>query len=159
MKHLLAAAALALTLAGPARADDATRERTAILATVDRFFVAMTAHDAKAWSEIFVDDASTFTQAYQPDGSVKLRRGTVKDMIANLPSGPPMSERIWKPTVMVRGPMAVVWAPYEFKLDGKSHHCGIDVFDLLKVDGTWRMANAMWTAEPKACAELGADKN
>ena len=159
MRHLILAAALALGLAGPALAADPNPERAAVLAQVDRFFTAMSAHDDKTWTELFVDDAATYTQAFQPDGSVKLRHGTVKDMIAHLPAGPPMSERIWKPTVLIRGPMAVVWAPYEFRLDGKSHHCGIDVFDLVKVDGTWRMANAMWTAEPKACAELGADKN
>ncbi|MBK9064929.1 MAG: hypothetical protein IPL89_17350 [Acidobacteria bacterium] len=48
--------------------------------------------------------------------------------------------------------IAVVWAPYEFWIDGKTSHCGIDVFDFVKVDGAWRVANAMWTVEPNACS-------
>lgn len=63
-------------------------------------------------------------------------------------------ERYWSPTVLVRGHIALVWTPYEFWLDGKRSHCGIDAFDLVKVDGRWRVANAMWTVEPDGCASL-----
>jgi hypothetical protein len=63
-------------------------------------------------------------------------------------------ERYWEPTVHVRGSIAVVWTPYEFWLDGKMSHCGIDVFNMVKQDGAWHIANMMWTVEPKACSEL-----
>jgi hypothetical protein len=49
---------------------------------------------------------------------------------------------------------AVVWAPYEFWRNGKTSHCGIDTFDMVKIDGQWRVANSMWTVEPDACPEL-----
>ena len=68
--------------------------------------------------------------------------------------GTKLRERYWSPTVLVRGSIAVVWAPYEFWRDGKTSHCGVDVFDFVKVDGTWRVANGMWTVEPEACEEL-----
>jgi hypothetical protein len=29
-------------------------------------------------------------------------------------------ERYWSPTVMIRGSMAMVWAPYEFQIDRKT---------------------------------------
>jgi len=51
-------------------------------------------------------------------------------------------------------PIAVVWAPYEFWQDGKTSHCGVDVFDLVRIDGEWRVSNSMWTVEPDACTEL-----
>jgi len=63
-------------------------------------------------------------------------------------------ERYWDPVVHVRGGIAVVWTPYEFWADGKSSHCGIDAFDLMKDKGVWKIANAMWTVEPDACAAL-----
>jgi hypothetical protein len=160
MKSLIAAAAWALRLCGPARAaDDDARARAEVLAQLDRFFVGMSAHDPKAWSDVLLEDMVTHSQNFGPDGKVTLRRNQAKDMIANLPGGPAMNEGVWAPTVLIRGPMAVVWAPYEFKLEGKSHHCGIDVFDFVKVDGAWKMASAMWTAEPAACAELKAAKS
>ena len=55
---------------------------------------------------------------------------------------------------MIRGAMAVVWAPYEFKIDGETTHCGIDVFSFAKIDGAWKVSNSMWTVEPNACTEL-----
>ena len=157
MKSLIAAAALALILCGPARAADPdAKVRAEVLAQLDRFFVAMSAHDAKTWTEISLPDASTLVQNYAADGKVTLRRGAVKDMIDRLAAGPAMSEGVWNPTVLIRGPMAVVWAPYEFRLAGKPHHCGIDVFEFMQVDGAWKIADIKWTSEPTACAELHA---
>ena len=49
--------------------------------------------------------------------------------------GPPLRERYWSPTVLIRESIAVVWAPYEFWQDGKTSHCGVDVFDLVKLEG------------------------
>jgi hypothetical protein len=63
-------------------------------------------------------------------------------------------ERYWSPTVMIRGAMALVWAPYEFQIDGQTTHCGVDVFSFAKIDGVWKVSNSMWTVEPHACAEL-----
>jgi hypothetical protein len=63
-------------------------------------------------------------------------------------------ERFWDPIVHVRGSIAVVWTPYEFWIDGKTSHCGIDVFDMMKEQGVWKIANMMWTVEPEACATL-----
>lgn len=63
-------------------------------------------------------------------------------------------ERFWSPHVMIRGGIAVVWAPYEFWIDGQTSHCGVDVVDFVKIDGKWPVSNAMWTVEPEACTEL-----
>ncbi|MBD0321396.1 MAG: hypothetical protein ICV87_13740, partial [Gemmatimonadetes bacterium] len=35
-------------------------------------------------------------------------------------------ERMWSPVVHVQGPLAVVWTPYDFHVDGQFSHCGID---------------------------------
>jgi hypothetical protein len=63
---------------------------------------------------------------------------------------------MWDPLVSRRGSLAVVWAPYEFQLNGKTAHCGIDVFNLVKTEGRWKIAVASWTVEPEACPELKA---
>ena len=58
--------------------------------------------------------------------------------------------------MLIRGPLAVAWTPLEFRVDGKRTHCGIDVFNLVEVDGDWLMTGTAWTVEPSACDELGA---
>ncbi len=40
-------------------------------------------------------------------------------------------ERLWEPTVLVHGPIAMVWTPYDFHRSGNFSHCGIDAFSLV----------------------------
>ena len=63
-------------------------------------------------------------------------------------------EQYWDPIVHLRGSLGIVWTPYEFWRDGQTSHCGIDVFEMVKQDGAWRIGNVMWTVEPESCATL-----
>jgi hypothetical protein len=53
--------------------------------------------------------------------------------------------------VLVNDLMAVFWAPYDFYIDGEFSHCGVDVFDLIKLDGQWKLANSMYTVISSGC--------
>ncbi|HEX4007427.1 MAG TPA: nuclear transport factor 2 family protein [Acidobacteriaceae bacterium] len=48
-----------------------------------------------------------------------------------------IDERIHDPLVRVDNDLAVVWAPFEFRIDGKLDHCGTDLFSLVHNNGTW----------------------
>jgi len=61
-------------------------------------------------------------------------------------------ERMWTPVVRVKGAIANVWAPYDFHIDGKFSHCGIDTFTLLKGPNGWQIASVVYTVEPTGCA-------
>jgi len=158
MKALSLVAALALAApAAAATPPAAPPEETAAVGAVQAFFDAMAAQDAAALANLTIP-ASVYTSIRPaPGGGTKINRITVEDFIKNLRPG--LHEAMWSPKVVLRGGLlATVTAPYEFKLDGKSTHCGIDVFDLAKVDGRWKIASATWTAEPDACAALKARK-
>jgi hypothetical protein len=152
--RLLLAALAAFALGSAARAQPADAERAAILAQVDRFFAAMAAQDTKALEGLIYADGVMTIARVAPDGTVQTSRRPVAGWIEGVAKQPGLDERMWDPTVMRRGPLAVVWAPYEIKLSGKTIHCGIDVFDMVKVDGTWKVASLSFTAEPAACDEL-----
>ncbi len=49
-------------------------------------------------------------------------------------------ERIHDALVRVDGDVAVVWAPFDFLVDGKVDHCGRDIVNLVRVDGRWLIA-------------------
>jgi hypothetical protein len=153
---VLALALATSTIAVPALAAPSAEE-TAVLAAAQRLFDAMAVPDA-AGVQAAVLPGSMFTAIRKrPDGTRQMSRITVEQFAANLRPG--LFERMWAPQVSLRGDMiATVSAPYEFQLDGKTTHCGIDVFDLAKVDGAWKIAGLTWTAEPDACAELKARK-
>ena len=129
-------------------------EEAAILAVIDRFMVAISTNDTALMAELRVEGGSTIVGRPDPAGG-DAPLVTRRVFTPSTTSRPTTNrERYWDPVVHVRGGIAVVWTPYEFWVDGKSSHCGIDVFDLMKDKGVWKIANAMWTVEPEACESL-----
>jgi hypothetical protein len=60
-------------------------------------------------------------------------------------------ERMWEPTVMVQDRVAMVWTPYDFHLNGKFSHCGIDVFTFLSGDQGWQVASITYNVVRDGC--------
>jgi len=67
------------------------------------------------------------------------------------PSDKHMEERIHDPLVRIDHDLAVVWAPFEFLVDGKKDHCGTDLFNLVHTGGRWEIAGIADTGS-KGCA-------
>jgi hypothetical protein len=63
-----------------------------------------------------------------------------------------IEERIHDPLVRVDHDLAMVWAPFEFLVDGAPDHCGTDLFDLVRTDGKWLIAGIADTGS-KQCAQ------
>lgn len=158
MKTLLAGLAAAACMAAPACAKSKDAEEAAILAVVQRFFDGLGSQNGTAMESALLPDATLTAQRIGPGGEVKLSRRPGGLFVDGVEGQSGLNERMWDPVVMRRGPMAVVWAPYEFQLQGKTTHCGVDVFDMVKVDGAWKIAHLMWTQEPDACEELKAKR-
>jgi hypothetical protein len=127
------------------------QEEAAILAVVDRFMDAVSTNDAALLSEIRLDGGFNIVERASATGGTTITRRIFKP--AETKPGA-YRERYWDPIVHVRGSLAVVWTPYEFWIDGKTSHCGVDVFDMVREKGIWRIANAMWTVERDACPAL-----
>jgi hypothetical protein len=133
-----------------------SQEREAVLATVERFFTAMRTRDADTWEEILVPEGHTWRWRRDDQGDWVVSGSTNAAGTASLRTGDDRyDERMFAPTVLIRGPVAVVWTPYTFHLNGRFSHCGIDAFNLMKMDGRWRLADAMWTVEPDEAACRG----
>jgi hypothetical protein len=111
---------------------------------------AVTTGDAKAFDALLIAGSHATVQGVTKEGTTRISRRTMTGSELR----PGMRERYWDPTVLIRQNIAIVWTPYEFWVDGKTTHCGVDVFDLAKQDGVWRIAHVMYTVEPDACPEL-----
>jgi len=62
-----------------------------------------------------------------------------------------LRERYWDEQLLISDHLAVFWAPYDFHIDGEFSHCGIDVLNLIKIDGEWKIGHAMWTIQRPGC--------
>jgi len=151
MLPLLIAAALAGQVPAPPPAADS--EDKAVLAAAQAFFDGMAAADTEAMRAAVLPGAQFMGVRAQPDGSVTVRRVAFEDSYGKRVD-PGLKEWMWSPVIIRRGGLATVTAPYEISRDGKTLHCGIDVFTLAKQDGAWKIASISWTAEPTACEEL-----
>jgi hypothetical protein len=67
------------------------------------------------------------------------------------PSKTHIEERIHDPLIRMDNDLAMVWAPFEFLVDGTPDHCGTDLFNLVKTDGKWLIAGIADTGS-KQCA-------
>lgn len=145
----------------PALAQEPSAEERAVLGVIDQFMHAVTSGDNAAMARIRREGTTTTIERPDPAGGtmVQLRpfpTGAAAPTSATPLPAPASSvrERYWDPVVHVRGSLAVVWTPYEFWRDGKTSHCGVDVFELTKQDGAWKIGNVMYTVEPDACPQM-----
>jgi hypothetical protein len=59
--------------------------------------------------------------------------------IASIPSTMLFEERLLDYSIKVDGAMAHVWTPYEFYLNGKISHKGVNAFTLFRDNGLWKI--------------------
>ncbi len=160
LRNLCLTVPLALTACGapPAPLHPAGQqpsEEAAVLAVMDAYMREISANDLAAMDARQTPEGMTYRHVARADGGWEVIARSNKYWVApERADEHTYRERYWSPTVMIRGAMAMVWAPYEFQTDGVTSHCGIDVFSFARIDGVWQVSNSMWTVEPDACAEL-----
>lgn len=59
--------------------------------------------------------------------------------IASIPSDFKFEEKILSYSIQVDGTMAHAWTPYEFYINGKLSHSGVNAFTLFKENGIWKI--------------------
>jgi hypothetical protein len=137
-----------LTAAAPGTAQS---PRDSVVAVVNEFFRAMTAHDSATLARVQFPDGVHFSARVQGD-SVAINHGTTQDFARRIGEmKDTYVERMWEPTVLVHGPLAVVWAPYDIHRNREFVHCGVDAFTLVRSPAGWRIATVSYTAEPTGC--------
>lgn len=66
-------------------------------------------------------------------------------------AGTGFQETISDPAVEVDGDAAMVWAPFVVHIGGKVYNCGIDHFDLVRENGTWKTMNLTFSSRITGC--------
>jgi hypothetical protein len=126
----------------------ATPEEQAVLAPVQAMFDGMAKRDAAAIKEPMLPSG---TMVLMRDGKpAQMTLEAFADRVGR-PGTTQIAERIHDPLVRIDNDLAMVWAPFEFLIDGKVDHCGTDLFNLVRKDGKWLIASIADTGR-KDCA-------
>ena len=142
-------AAPTLPLAAPLAAQE--DPGAGAVAAVQALFDAMAARDGDAIRNLLTEGA-VFTATAETAEGVRVNESTGAEFAASIGQpGPALLERMWDPHVMVDGPIAVVWTPYDFHVDGEFSHCGIDAVSLVRAGGDWKISSIAYTRETEGC--------
>ncbi len=126
----------------------ATPDEQAVLAPINAMFDAMAKRDAAAIKKPVLPGGG---MVLMRDGKpTQITFDAFADMVGK-PGKSQIQERIHDPLVRIDNDLAVVWAPFEFLVDGKVDHCGTDLFNLVRADGKWLIASVADTSR-KDCA-------
>ena len=123
-------------------------EQQAALAPITQLFDGMTKRDAAMIKRPLLSGG---TMVLMRDG--KPSQMTFEDFAERVgkPGTARIQEQIHDPLVRIDHDLAMVWAPFEFLVDGKVDHCGTDLFNLVRTDGKWVIASIADTGR-KDCA-------
>lgn len=124
-----------------------------VKATINKLFDAMKASDAAAIKTVFADSAILQSIAVDKTGKTIIENETVEGFataVSKLPAGA-ADERISFDVIRIDGRLATVWAPYKFFYNGAFSHCGADSFQLVKINGEWKIQYLIDTRRRKGC--------
>lgn len=123
-----------------------------VKAAVNALFTGMINSDSAAIVNAFSDDA-VLQSINEKDGKTNTVSEKTTDFghaIAAIKKGD-ADERITFNDVKIDGPLAMVWAPYNFYYKGKFSHCGIDFFGLVRKNGVWKIQYLVDTRRKNSC--------
>ena len=124
-----------------------------VKATVNTLFTAMKNADATLLRSVFSDRALLQTISRDKEGKTVVRTESAADfatLVGTLKKDS-ADERISFETVKIDGTLAIVWTPYNFYYNGKFSHCGVNSFQLVRFDGSWKIQYLIDTRRRAGC--------
>jgi hypothetical protein len=116
----------------------ATPEEQAVLAPIQAMFDGMAKRDASAIKAPVLPGG---TMVLMRDGKPTQMTFEAFAERVGKPGTNQIEERIHDPLVRIDNDLAVVWAPFDFLVNGKVDHCGTDLFNLVRQDDKWVIAS------------------
>ena len=124
-----------------------------VKAVINQLFDAMRNADARKLKETFEDSAVLQTIRRNKDGSFFVENEKVNDFVEYAGKGKKDSadERITYESIKIDGPLASVWTPYRFYYAGKFSHCGTNSFQVIRINGHWKIQYLVDTRRRQGC--------
>jgi hypothetical protein len=126
-------------------------EATAVLASIAALFAAFEAGDAAAMLRHVYRDGRVTASSTRGDGASNLRQQSWTEFADRVRPERAFQERISDPVIDIDDDIAMVWAPFVVRVGGKVSNCGVDHFDLVRENGTWKVMNLTFSSRTTGC--------
>jgi len=134
-----------------ARTPPAEADAKAVVAPIDALFATFESGDSAAMLRLVYPDGRVTSTGRRADGTVNLRQQSWTQFAARITPERTFQERISNPVVDIDDDIAMVWAPFVVRVGGKVSNCGIDHFDLVRENGTWKVMNLTFSSRTTGC--------
>ena len=122
--------------------------------TIETFFEGFHKGDTILMKQTMANDLIMQTAFKNKEGKDILKQDDASKFvtaIGNRPTEQKWEEKLLSFNIQVDGNMANAWTPYEFWLNGKFSHCGVNSFQLFKDNGSWKIIYLIDTRRRKGC--------
>ena len=127
-------------------------QRAEVVATLQQLFDALETGDEGLLRSV-IDPSVVMHFSETRDGETTFGSATLDGLAGRITSSEvPLIERMWDPVVVVNGPLATIWTPYDFYAGETFSHCGVDVASVMSTSAGWKIVALSWTRlQPPAC--------
>lgn len=154
-RSVLAAATLLIVgfgVSAPAAAQ-ASGDQQAVRDVVTTLFEAMAARDTATMATLFAPGARF--AGLGRDGVHYTTPAEFMSAVAGA-TGPAWIERTYDTDVKIDGPLASVWTYYTLHVGEEFSHCGYDAFQMLNLEGAWKIVHLADSRRQEDCRETGS---
>jgi len=132
---------------------DAQTTEDSVKAVVKQLFEGMKNSDEKMIQSAFADSAILQSVGKNKEGKIVIENERIDEFakfISGLKKGA-ADEQIVFESIKIDGQLAMVWAPYKFYFERKFSHCGVDSFQLVFINGQWKIQYLVDTRRKQPC--------
>jgi len=136
--------------------DTQKQDKADVKKAIMNFFEGFHSGDTSTIKQTIHKDLILQTVFKDEKGNDKLHQeeaGKFLNAIATRPSTERWDERLLLFNIQVDGNMANVWTPYEFWYNEKFSHCGVNSFQLMNENGTWKIFYLVDTRRKEGCLD------
>jgi hypothetical protein len=124
-----------------------------IKTVINTMFTGMKNSDTALVKSCFTETAILQTFGKDKLGKTIITTETPDDfakIIATIPAGAADEQIIFK-DFKIDGPMAAVWTPFKLYFNGKFYSCGVNSFQLVKLNNVWKIQYILDTRRKNNC--------
>ncbi|MBD8487947.1 hypothetical protein IFO69_04205 [Echinicola sp. CAU 1574] len=124
-----------------------------VKSVIDAMFKGLEDKDTAMIRAAFSEGARLETISQRLE-EVSTRSQSVEDFVSGIgkvPAEMELEERLLDYKIKIDGPMAAVWTPYAFYVNGELSHCGVNSFQLVKFTKGWKIVYIIDTRRKEGC--------
>jgi hypothetical protein len=120
---------------------NATAQEAEVKKAIQVFFEGLHSSDTLKIKSVCRDD-TVLQSINETANGARLETEDIAEFyksIASIPADVKIEERLLDYKIRIDGTLAHAWTPYEFYVNGKLSHSGVDSFQLFRENGAWKI--------------------